>query len=128
MDDISPENLTVSNEDGIQVVGFRNEQLMDPEQVRQIEIELLNMVGETAPKIVVDFENVKSVASALIGAMVSLRRAVVDLEGELRMASLSGNVLEAFRVTCLDMLIPTFPSARDAIKTMRLPPAASSGE
>lgn len=128
MDDISTEHLTVSNEDGVQLVSFRDEQLMDPEQVRQIEKELLNIVGESAQKIVVDFENVKSVASSLIGAMVSLRRAVVNYEGELRMASLSGNVLEAFRVTCLDTLIPAFPSARDAIKTMRLPPAASSSE
>jgi len=56
------------------------------------------------PKVLLDFEGVEFLSSAILGKLIKLNGAVMDRNGQLKISSLTGKIAEVFKITNLDRL------------------------
>ena len=55
--------------------------------------------------IVMDYSDVEFVASAGLGAMITLSRTVTDLEGKIVLTGINDNIMQVMKLTKLDRLL-----------------------
>jgi anti-anti-sigma factor len=88
------------------------EGLTRQEDVRR---QLAELVETRPSRVTLDLATLGRLSSAGLGVMLAVRRGVVDYAGELRVASLNGNLADLFRRTGLDVLFDTTSGQATAI-------------
>ncbi len=112
--------LHVNTQDGVTVVTFRDRILLDTEELKIIEAELINMLGEQRGfKLVIDFDNVQTLSSQMLGALLKVSEALKSAEGQLGLCNLNGKIREAFEITNLKKIFKIYPSQPAAVKAAR---------
>lgn len=113
----SPLHVTVSY--AVTVVTFRDRILLDTEELNLIEAELLSMSsGQRGLKLVVDFENVQTLSSQMLGALLKVDQAVKAVAGSLALCNLNGKITEAFEITNLKKVFKICDGQPAAIKAV----------
>ncbi len=93
----APRRLHVESIDGIQVVSFRDSRILSEEEVRGVAGQLAALVkGRGAARLLLNFGNVKSMSSGLLGELVKLQRALEAAGGALRLCCLPPEVRPIF--------------------------------
>lgn len=69
----------------------------------------------TAPKVVICFDEVKEVSSAILGAVLKIDKQVRLKNGHLRLAGLRPNVHGVFQLTRLNTILDIHDSTEDAV-------------
>ena len=111
--------LIVRHDEGIQMVEFARESLLDPLEVDEVERELKGLVEPLQrPKIVLSFTNVTRVSSMLLGVLVKLQGWVRRKQGDLKLSSLSKHVGEIFELTKLDQAFGIYETEADARRAL----------
>ncbi len=114
----SPLHVTKSND--VTVVTFRDRVLLDTEELNIIEAELLSMSSEQSGlRLVVDFENVQTLSSQMLGALLKVDQAVKAIEGRLALCNLNIKIAEAFEITNLKKVFKIYDRQPAAIKAVR---------
>lgn len=109
-------SLMVQRQGGVHVVEFLDTSILDQAKIEQIKDELLGLVKNTdVPKIIVSFENVQHVSSAMLGALMALHKAVDNNQGELRVAAIDDRLMEVFKLTRLDKVLKIFDTTDKAL-------------
>ena len=68
------------------------------------------------PKVLIDFQGVEFISSAILGKLIKLNGWVMDQEGQLKLSSLSERIREVFHITGLDKLFSIHPTRDEAVK------------
>jgi anti-sigma B factor antagonist len=91
-------------ENGIIVVRFRRAAIADQELIQSIGTNLLDAVAaaERTGKMLINFEGVLSMSSAMIGKLVLLNKKAKQCRIDLKFCCIHPNVLEVFRITRLN--------------------------
>ncbi len=109
--------LHVNQVDDVTVVTFRDRILLDTEELKIIEAELIKMVsGKTGFKLVVDFRNVQTLSSQMLGALLKVSEQLKTVQGKLGLCNLNGKIKEAFEITNLKKVFKIYGSQPAAIK------------
>jgi anti-sigma B factor antagonist len=82
---------------------------------RQVRQKLLELVGQGTTHIVIDLTNVRHINSCGLGVLVCALTTVKKLNGELRLAGLSAEVANLLKITHLDSVFQSAPTASAAI-------------
>ena len=107
--------LRVTDEDGIVEVRVMTDAVVDESSIQHQDRGLKDLIdGREAPKLIVDFGNVRHLSSSALGTLISVNSAVQDRGGELRLAAISGAILEVFRITKLDRIFVIDETTEDA--------------
>ncbi len=114
---VGPENygLVVRKAEGVIIIEFTEVRILDQLQIERIKdyvVKLANAAGQ--PKIIMSFQGVASISSAVIGVVIALNKACVEKHGELRLAGLSNDILTVFKLTRLDKLVKIYRSTEEA--------------
>ena len=112
--------------DEIQIMRIPKCALATAGSTAAIEKELMRAMDEFEPRVVFDMKNlcendsptVGMLSSNLISILISVRQAIEYRQGKLAAAAVSGSVLEAFRVTCMDKFLPIYPTVDSAIRSI----------
>ena len=113
----SPAGLIIQRMADIYIVEFVQSSILDQVQVEKIRVELSDLVNKSGqPKMVVSFENVTGVSSAVLGILMSLNKAIGAKKGELRLAKVGPSIAPVFKITKLDKILKIYASYEDAIK------------
>ena len=79
-----------------------------------------NIGGTEAPKVVIDFEGVKFISSAILGKLIKLSgRVVTDRQGHLELCSLDERIAEVFKITGLEKLFSIHKTRNEAVAALR---------
>ena len=101
---------------GVKLVGFTDPNIvMDPGAVSDIDTHLVNLVTSMAtPNLVIDFDKVDHVTSALIGVLIHLHKAAMERDGSLKLANITPAAYEVFKICWLDSMFPAYESIQQA--------------
>jgi anti-sigma B factor antagonist len=111
----------------IDVVGFRDSQLVHPEVVREIGDQLYRLVSDGGHRqLLLNFGSVEFMSTALMGKLVGLNRLVAQSEGRMKICGLNPVVREAFRITQLDRVFEIHESLQGALARFDAAPASET--
>ena len=112
--------IAVAMIEEVGVVTFLTTQVLDELNVQQLGEELLDLVEKRyIVKIVINFENIKFLSSAVLGKLISLNKRLAAEKGRLAFCLIREDILQVFRITRLDKLIPICDTEREAIDTVK---------
>ncbi|MFH1733042.1 MAG: STAS domain-containing protein [Planctomycetota bacterium] len=76
--------------------------------------------GLEAPKVVIDFDGVEFISSAILGKLIKLSgRVVTDRQGHLTLCSLDERIAEVFKITGLEKLFSIHGTRSEAVAALR---------
>ena len=102
------------------VVSFTTTQVLDELNVQQLGQELMDLVDKQyIVKMVINFEHVKFLSSAVLGKLISLSKRIAEEKGRLAFCNIREEILQVFKITRLDKIIPIAESEGDAIKMVQ---------
>lgn len=103
--------------DDILIVYFTDAKILDEARIQQIGKELMDMATAAAAKkkMVLNFQGVQFMSSAMIGKLVLLNKKCKTDQVELKMCNISSNVLEVFKITKLNKVFSIMDTEEKAV-------------
>lgn len=99
-----PLYMTVVNQ-GVDIVLFTEGRLVNDSTLRTVGQEMLKVMNKAEKgKMLINFERVKFMASAMLGQLVSLQKQCKANKVDLKLCSISPEIMEVFTLTRLDKL------------------------
>ncbi len=116
-------SLIMANKIGdVTVVSFLTSQVLDEMNVQQLGDELNGLLSkEYATKLVINFAKIKFLSSAVLGKLISLNKKVTAEKGRMAFCGINPDIMQVFKITRLDKLIPIFDEEDDAVKKVMKP-------
>ncbi len=104
------------------VVSFLTSQVLDEMNVQQLGKELDELVEKQYMiKMVIDFSKIKFLSSAVLGKLISLNKKITAQKGRLAFCNINPEIMQVFKITRLDKLIPICDDEEAAIKAVLKP-------
>ena len=90
--------------DDVLVVSFTDAKILDEARISLVGKELMDMAAQAAPsqKMVLNFQGVQFMSSAMIGKLVLLNKKAKADTIDLKLCNITPNVLEVFKITRLN--------------------------
>lgn len=110
--------LTMNERRGeVGIVRFLTSQVLDEMNVQQLGEELRQLVDKQyLVKVVINFERVKFLSSAVLGKLIALHKRLGKEKGRLALCCINTDVRQVFKITRLDKLIPIFKTEEQAVE------------
>ena len=111
-------SLKSREEDGVLIVNFTDAKILDEARIQQIGAELMEMIVAASQnkKMLLNFQGVQFMSSAMIGKLVLLNKKAKTSEIDLKFSTISPNVLEVFKITRLNKVFKIYPDEEKALK------------
>ena len=112
--------LEIESVGDVAVVRFTHRSLLGPELIENIAAELGRAVEELGfRKLVLNFANVESMTTAMVGKLVSLQQKAEKLKGRLVLCQISPFLLEIFKILNLTRSFTILRDEQAALETHR---------
>lgn len=112
-------SLRIEESRGVALVSFRDVPMLDTTTTQRIGRELYALVeAPTNRKVVLDFEDVRFLASQALGALLTLRRKADKADVRVAIARIRPELVRVFEITNLDKLFTFFETTDDAIASL----------
>lgn len=112
----SSDALMVQRRGDVHVVEFLEASVLDQMRVEQIRAALLHLVEQAAvPKLVISFENVQHISSAMLGVLISVHNKAKPKAGGVRLSCVPASVLEVLKITNLHKLMSIYTNTELAM-------------
>ncbi len=110
--------LLIQNYAGVTVVTFQEASILDSNVIDQIAEELYELTDKQHKKqMVLDFSNVKFLASHALGVLITLNKKVQAIKGTLALCSMRKDLMEVFKITRLDKVFNFYKDDTEALKS-----------
>ncbi|MBN1508967.1 MAG: STAS domain-containing protein [Sedimentisphaerales bacterium] len=94
--------VTVGCGTDVTIATFNELSIVDEQQIRKIEAELLAILADDGDKrLILDFQNVEFMSSAFLGLLVKVHKRVVEAGGRLQLYNLDPRIRKVFEITRL---------------------------
>lgn len=101
----------------VSVVDFVDTAILDSTKIERIKADLEALVDRLGhPKIVLSFDGVTHLASAMLGVLMSVNKKITSMKGELRLTHLSPMIAEVIKITNLDRVLRIYPTTDKALE------------
>jgi len=108
--------LTITKHNEVGVVSFRTSRILDQSNVQQLGDELDQLIKKHAlQKVVINFENIHYMSSAVMGKLVSLFKQLKAEGGDLRLCRISESIFEIFKIMRFDKLFKICDTEDEAV-------------
>jgi len=115
MAEIEP-NMTFEQIDGVLVITITGS-LIDRLSVQNASDRITDKLEPTnQPKVVICFDHIKEVSSAILGAVLRVDKQIRLKNGQLRLSSMQPSVYAVFQLTRLDTILNIHESTEEAIR------------
>jgi len=110
----------LTRKDGdILVVYFQDVSIIDESRITGLGEELLDLVKSENAKIVVNFENVGFMSSAMIGKLIQFSTRCKAEELKLRLCNINDNVMQVFKLMNLQKVFAIDSDESDAVAKLK---------
>ncbi|MFP4029068.1 MAG: anti-sigma factor antagonist [Candidatus Brocadiia bacterium] len=108
--------LHITRQNDVMIVNFSTSRILDHSNVQQLGDEIDALVeNHNIQKIVVNFEKIHYMSSAVMGKLVSLYKTLDAAGGELRLCNISDSIYEIFEIMRFDELFDICDTEDDAV-------------
>ena len=110
--------LQTKEADGVLVVRFGDAKLVDDQVINRTGRELTEVVSQVGEekKAVLSFQGVIFMSSAMLGRLVTFHKVCKKAEVDLKLCSISADIMEVFKITRLDKLFDIQKDEDKAVK------------
>ncbi|MBI4716265.1 MAG: STAS domain-containing protein [Planctomycetes bacterium] len=109
-------HLSVRTSGGVSVVEFADRKILDELSINEIGEELSKVVAEgSSKKLLLSFKNVDHLSSAALGMLIRLNKQVAEVSGSLKLAEISPQIFEVFKITGLNKIFEIHPTTERAL-------------
>lgn len=110
--------LNTEEIDGVLVVAFTDTKILDEAKIQQIGSELMECAVTAGDnKLLLDFDSVSFMSSAMIGKLVLLHKKCKASDVTLKVCNISDNVMEVFKITRLHKVFDIHKDREKALKS-----------
>jgi len=100
------------------IVRFATSRVLDGSNVEQLGQEFNHIINDLyAIKLIVNFEKVKYMSSAVLGKLITLNKMVGGEKGKLKFCAIHPSVMEIFKIMKLDKLFKIYESEEKAVES-----------
>lgn len=116
-------NLNVRDHGDIVVADFITSSILDEAAIDQTsrEFEQLILEAATVKKLLVNFQAVEYMSSAMIGKLIVLSKKCKAAKIKLKLCGVKGNIAEVFQIMKLGRLFDIYRDEEDAIESFHTP-------
>jgi len=108
--------LMIRKQDSVGVVQFTTSRILDQSNVQQLGEEFDELLDKHQLKnIVVNFQNINYMSSAVMGKLVQLYKKLKKSGGELRLTNINANIYEIFEIMRFDQLFEIRETEDEAV-------------
>ena len=107
--------LHVDDENGIVTIHFRDPILVNRDLIDDIHDQLTHSIAADANKVLISFEHVASIGTAVIGMILGLKKLVAEHDGQLRLADMNEDIRSVFTISGLDQTLEIDETSDEAI-------------
>lgn len=112
--------LVVDETDGITRIRFVDRNILEEAAIQQIGDQIAGIIDSaTAPKLVLNFQNVEHLSSAALGTLINIRNQVRNRGGQLRLCSVDPQIYEVFAITKLNQVFQIHDTCEDAVASFK---------
>lgn len=98
--------ITVGYGTDVTIATFNDLTILDEQQIRDLEAELLSIVANNGEKrLILDFANVQFMSSAFLGLLVKVHKRAIEAGGELQLYNLDSKIYKIFEITRLTKIL-----------------------
>ena len=109
--------ITSTTRDGILFVQIEDVRLLDEAKIQKLEQELDTVIdASTETRVVLDFAKVQFMSSSMLGKLVKTQKKVTSYKAKMKLANVSNEIREVFKITRLDKLFSIEPDVESARK------------
>ena len=114
MAEIRP-RISVKYDDNATIVALTDEKILEENDVRALQESIMSVV-EPAEQInlILDFQNVRFLSSAVLGLLIRVSKKVYEREGQLRLCNINPKIHEIFKITRLTKVFDIYPDIESA--------------
>ena len=117
-EDVKLKLLQVEGFGDIAIVRFATSRVLDGSNVDQLGKEFEFLIKQKYMiKMVVNFEKVKYMSSAVLGKLITLHKMIIAEKGKLKFCGIDSTVMEIFKIMKLDKLFKIFESEEKAVES-----------
>ena len=110
--------LMVQTIQGITVVIFEDESILDPLQVQDIGQKLHRLVeDEDRQRMILDFQKVKILSSQMLGVLIGMLKRIHSSKGRIVICGMKAELYKVFKITNLDKLFSFYDSEGKALRS-----------
>jgi anti-anti-sigma factor len=111
--------LRTQETDGVWVVSFTETKILDEAKIQKIGAELIEAArnAQSCKKLLVNFNGVGFMSSAMIGKLVLLNKQCKQDGVALKLSNISGNVSEVFQIMKLNKVFEIYKTEEKALKS-----------
>lgn len=108
--------ITVTDKDGISVVRFVSEKIVDELEIQELGDELTSLIEkDKRVALLLNFDGVRFLSSAALGKLIKLDQLVKQHESKLKFSNIRSDVYEVFKITKLDTVFDIRETEADAL-------------
>ena len=109
----------VFNKGEIRIISINCKKLLEEEHINSVREQILEVIDKSiSPKIVIDFSAVEFLSSAMLGALIRIKKAVDDKNGKLALCEIQSSIKKIFKITSLDKLFNIYGKSEKALKNV----------
>ena len=115
-----PEQGKISTQtiQGISIVTFEDESILDPLQVQDIGETLQQLIEqEDRQRLILDFHKVKILSSQMLGVLISLLKRIRSDRGRIVICGMKSELHKVFKITNLDKLFKFYDTEGHALRS-----------
>lgn len=111
-------HLKVRKTNGVCIVEFADRKILEELSISEIGDELQKLVS-AAPtvKMLLSFKNVEHLSSAALGMLITLNKRVEERSGSLRLADITPQIFEVFKITRLNKIFAIHETTDQALES-----------
>ncbi len=108
--------LRLETIDDVTVVSFVDTTIRDEMDIQEVGDQLYSLVeDEGHNRLLLNFGNVQYLSSAALAKLITLRKKVTAKQGLLKLCCIKPDLLEIFKLTQLDKILPIFKDEQAAL-------------
>jgi len=109
--------MMIQSISNIKIVEFTVPALLDQLVIERVQQELLHLIEIAGhPKMVISFEDVGTISSAMLGTLITLNKQCKAYKGELRISHVPPAIMDVLKMTNLHKLLTIYKTTDDALK------------
>ncbi|NLF69245.1 MAG: STAS domain-containing protein [Candidatus Anammoximicrobium sp.] len=111
--------LVSQHKDDVLLVQFTSQKILSDVLIAQIGRELLELADQANGKMVLDFQGVTFMSSAMIGKIVLLNKKCKANSTTVKLCNIAPSIMEVFEITRLNKVFSIYESMEEALKSFQ---------
>ncbi len=118
MGSIKP-RISVEYAENATIVTLTDEKILEESDIRSLGESIMLVIEEAGRvNLVLDFRNVRFLASAVLGLLIRVSKKIYEGEGQLRLCSIDPKIHEIFKITRLTKIFDIYTDVEGAVESL----------